>query len=654
MLNEKSGMEIEERAFRQMNMRKSICQMILLVLIMLMILSCSGASDQNTPEIASDGRVLISLADAQGDFLSYTVDVVSLTLTKATGEVVQALSQETRVDFAQYGEMSEFLTAASLTPGVYTRATIVLRFKSRNVLAADIRVEGPNGGTVMIEDIEDENGKAISCVEMSVDLENQNALWVRPEAATHLELDFNLRASNAVTFTDPASPVLTVLPVLLAEVNPPNQRIHRLRGAFKSLDAEADAFDIILRPFYHSISDKSVHLGTQTIDIEDETVFDVDGSHFVGKEGLAAMAALPNLTAVEVFGVFDPKSDRLIATEISMGAGVPGSSMDAVQGSVARRTGNTLSIEGGALIRRNGNVKFKDTLLVQIGPGTRVRQQFSTDTFDTGDISVGQRVTISGNLSPDEKQMDAEQGAVCMQLTTLNGVVLTNDVPLVVTLHTIDQQRVDGFDFKGTGRAMAADADPGAYSIDTDAMDISSLPSGTPLKVRGFVAPFGHAEGQNDFKAVTIVDVPRTKAVLHTGWRPASKQAIADLTPDGFIVHLQDGDLGLFHHLMRSGVATDLTQLDVGTAVIPETNEKNERIGIFSIVQNQIQQTFFSFDNFADELSARLDEGGAIRWVKASGNFDDDTGTLTANWIRIKLKSVPLPTAEISPGSPRS
>src|ERR1700688_589625 len=47
------------------------------------------------------GPAVITMQDAAGDFLSYTVDVVSLKLRKASGATVETLPATTRVDFAQ-------------------------------------------------------------------------------------------------------------------------------------------------------------------------------------------------------------------------------------------------------------------------------------------------------------------------------------------------------------------------------------------------------------------------------------------------------------------------------------------------------------------------------------------------------------------------
>jgi hypothetical protein len=69
------------------------------------------------PATASEcGTLLIGLTDADGDFLSYTVDVVSLILEKADGSVVETMPATTRIDFSQYVELTELIASATLPP----------------------------------------------------------------------------------------------------------------------------------------------------------------------------------------------------------------------------------------------------------------------------------------------------------------------------------------------------------------------------------------------------------------------------------------------------------------------------------------------------------------------------------------------------------
>ena len=90
----------------------------IVLLILLFGIVPSGCSNSRSDEfgiITNNGELVIGLTDAESNFVAYDVDVVSLTLTKQNGEVVNTLPVVTRVDFAQYVEMTEFLTAAIST-----------------------------------------------------------------------------------------------------------------------------------------------------------------------------------------------------------------------------------------------------------------------------------------------------------------------------------------------------------------------------------------------------------------------------------------------------------------------------------------------------------------------------------------------------------
>ena len=175
--------------------------------------------------------------------------VLALTLTRANGVLVEALPLSTRVDFAQYTEMTEFLTTASIPSGLYTQATITLDYQN-----ADIWVEDEAGAVVPVETIRDEQGSAITTLEVSVQLENRNALLILPGIPAHLTLDFDLQASNFVTFDSSGDPELTVKPVLLAEINPETPKIHRVRGPLKTVNVDDMSFKVIVRPFYHRLT----------------------------------------------------------------------------------------------------------------------------------------------------------------------------------------------------------------------------------------------------------------------------------------------------------------------------------------------------------------------------------------------------------------
>ena len=599
--------------------------LMLLPALLFLLAGCNTGADDTGSE---SGMVVLGLTDAKGDYTTYTVDVMSLTLTKANGTVVDTLPLETTVDFAQYTEMTEFLTVATIPTGLYTKAEMTLSYEN-----ADIQVEDEQGNSKAVVSIQDENGNPIQTLQVSVYLEGRNALFIRPGVPAHLTLDFDLKASNHVEFDPAGDPVLTVEPVLLADLNPEAPKIHRLRGPLDEVDVDAGTFDIVIRPFRHVMSGGNSPFGTLTVVGNAATVYDINGDQLQGDAGLELLSAQTPLTAVIVIGDLNIGLRRFEARQVFAGSSVPGGTLDVVTGNVIQRTNDLLTVKGATLIRSDGSVVFNDTLAVQVDAGTRVSRQLSTADYTVDDISVGQRIRVFGDLNQTETELDASQGAVHMLITTVKGtVVQAASSSVVLQLTGIDGRRIDLFDFSGTGLTPADDADPDNYDIGTDPLDTSGLDVGDPVKIRGFVSSFGHASGEEDFAAQTLINVADVPAVMVVTWHPASNDAVAELAVDGFSLDL-NGSV-LFHHVWRAGVAIDLADLAAIAGIVP----RGDGNGIYSIVQSGSRRVDFTFAGFADELSQRLDANTPVRRIVARGLFDDPSATLTADWVTVALE----------------
>ncbi|VAW79808.1 hypothetical protein MNBD_GAMMA14-1205, partial [hydrothermal vent metagenome] len=110
---------------------------LMLLVAIFIVAGCGGGGSGSDSD---SGEVVISLTDAEGDFATYTVDVLSIKLTRADGTEVETLPLATRVDFAQYTDVSEFLTTATVPNGRYVKGSMVLDYSN-----ADIRVEDASG-----------------------------------------------------------------------------------------------------------------------------------------------------------------------------------------------------------------------------------------------------------------------------------------------------------------------------------------------------------------------------------------------------------------------------------------------------------------------------------------------------------------------------
>ena len=604
--------------------------------LLLTVFILGGCANDSGDSSDADGELVIGLTDAEGDFATYTVDVKTLTLTKASGEVVHTLPLSTRVDFAQYTEMTEFLTVATVSSGLYVQAEMVLDYSD-----ADIQVEDANGDAVKVDNIVDADGNPITELTLAVKLEGRNSLRIVPGVPAHLTLDFDLKASNSVAFSP--DPIVTVEPFLLAELDVEKFKTHRLRGPLAGVDVANNTFDVIIRPFHRHMSRRDVvrHFGTITVTTTDDTVFEVDGESYLGNAGLTAMDTLPRFSATLVRGDIKLNPRRFVAREVYAGSSVPGGSADVVTGNVIARSGDTLTVKGVTLIRAGGSVVFNDNVTVQLSRETIVKRQLDMGAdYDIGDISVGQRLRIFGTLTNSmATQLEMKAKRVQMRFTTLRGTVVGLGVtpvepipvtPFVIDLQAINGRRVSLFDFSGTGTNAANDANPAAYEIITSSLDVSGLNDGAPVKVRGFVTPFGSAPA--DFTAHSVFDVALMKGVMAIGWDPASSTAIPSLVAEGMRLNL-DG-VGRFHHVSRGRVAIDLTELSAQPSIVPRASGE----GLYWINQAGTHQLHTTFAGFADDLNARLNDGALVRHLAASGPFDDATAQMTAGFVSVSME----------------
>lgn len=607
-------------------LRKTTLFWMILIGFGLMITGLYGCGDASDPDKTGEtGQVIISLTDDAGDFINYKVKIIALTLIKANGATVETLPLETNVDFAQYTDMTEFLTAATVPSGVYTKARLKLDYSE-----ADIIVENENGEEVLVDSIEDEDGNSFETIEVSVRLSDHNRLVIAPGIPAHLSFDFDLKASNEVVFED-ESVVLTVHPVLLAEVDVETSRAHRVRGPLKSVSVDDNSFKVIIRPFFHTLSGGIERFGTLKVISKPETVYEINGGQYEGQAGLSELAQQTPLTAIIAIGelLFNPP--RFEAREVYAGSSVPGGENDVITGNVIARSGNNLTIRGATLFRSSGSVIFNSTQIILLGDNTTVSRQLSAEPGSIADISVGQKIMAFGVLNDEENQIDATSGHIRLLLTTLKGIVVDNstDSRLIVDLNSIDGRRTGLFDFSGTGTGTGNDADPENYEINTGDLALDDFGAGTPVKIRGFVNAFGLAPP--DFAAQTIVGVANVRAILKAGWFPAEPDAFQSLSSDSIV--LDPDEYGYLHHVFQAGVITDLDSFENGAQLVPPESD----FGVFAITQNHTVQVHTSFENFSTDLAERLGENAAVKHLTAVGAFDGNSAVLTSRRISIRL-----------------
>jgi len=577
--------------------------------------ACGGGS--GGASATSTGVVNVGLTDAAGDFLTYTVDVTSLTLTKANGTVVQTLPQKTRVDFAQYADLTEFLTGATVPAGDYVGATLQVDYAS-----ADIEVDDGSGTPIKVSaaDIRDSNGTPLTTLAMTVKLDNARHLVIVPGVPALIDLDFNLAASNQVDLSTPGAPVVTVNPMLLADVNPDLPKPHRIRGPLDSVDTAAGSFTLVLRPFHLLQGD----FGRLNFVTDSNTDYEINQTGYQGSAGLTALAQLPRFTATVAIGTLVPGSGKFLATEVYAGSSVAFGTSDAVTGNVIARSGDVLTVKGATLARSTGSLSFRDTVNVTVAGTTRVTgQTLAGASLDTSSISVGQRVTVLGTLDATGANMDASAGLVRLLITQLNGTA--NSVAsgnVAMTLARIDGRPVGLFNFAGTGTS-GNDADPNSYQVATGALDLTGISNGTPLKVRGFVQPFGQATASDDFHAISLINVTNAPATLVVGWPALEAAPFNSYDVTGMVINLTNA---AEHDIYRGGVDTTLATTDT-----PTVQAIDPLHGLFAIGSQGSVQVYTQLADYQQALQAGLLAGRKARgFVAGGGTYTDGTQSLAA------------------------
>ena len=584
--------------------------------------ACKSPTDEQ-------GVVAIGLTDTPGDFLTYTVDVTSVTLTKADSTDVQTLPQRTRVDFARFVDLTEFVTGATIPAGTYVSATLNLDYTN-----ADIQVDDGNGNPVAVASaniLDSRNNNPVTTLPMKVTLDNARQLVIAPLVSSLLDLDFNLAASNLVDMSNPASPVVTVNPLLVADVNPDAPKPHRIRGPLDAVDMQARSFTLILRPFNLLQGDH----GRISFITDSNTTFEINQTAYQGSSGLTVLAQQPRLTATVALGTLDLVTRRFIATEVLAGSSVRFGTSDVVTGNViARSNNNILTVQGAEIARSDGTLSFRNTVSVTVASGTKVVKQTAVGgTFDIGSISVGQRVTVFGTLDAPGTSMDASAGLVRLLVSQLNGTVNSaSGSTVAMTLARIDGRPIGLFNFSGTGTAPGTDANPSSYQVAAGALPLTGITSGTPLKVRGFVQPFGQATATDDFHAITLIDVTNAPATLVVGWPLLEPAPFQQPFLANVMVNLTNA--GLLHDIFRGGVDTPLSTSDK-----PTVQASNPARGVFVIGDNGTVQVYTRLSAFQAALQVKLAAGRKARsFVATGGTYVDASKTLTSSLMATALQ----------------
>ncbi len=594
----------------------------------------TAACNPADPSTASEcGELLVAVTDADGDFVSYAVDVLSVSLQRPNGASVEMLPAATRIDFAELTTLSELLSSALVAPGDIAGGSIRVDYSN-----AEIYVESA-GGVVLAEAVDDA-GTPLGIVDLEIQLDNTERLVITRGRTALLSIDFDLAASHEVDLTV-APARITTRPYLSAEVRPLDEKELRVRGPLVDVDTAASTYDIRVRPWHRRDGD----FGTLTVHTTATTEFEIGDEIFTGAPGLAALESLGPGALTVAFGTLDVSSREFTAQIVHAGDSVGGDRFSAVHGNVVARTGDTLTVKGALAVHRDRPAHYRRTVIVEIGDNTRVSKVGDAQaSLDKGDISVGQRIVAFGQftnpqvasndpLGPDIALiLDATQGRVRMLVTHLHGTV--NSVvagQLNMRLRGIDRLGIDLFNFSGTGVNPMSDADPLDYEIETGTLALDALEVDKSARVFGFVMPFG--EAPPDFVGRTVVDHRDIPAALGIGWGlTGTATPFSSMNPTGLVLDMSNPEIGSRHHLLLGRELVDLFDLS-GPATIAPAGTR----GLYGIWEPGHIEQFADFADFHDELVNRLGAGANAQSLAAYGTFDENALTLSARKVFVHM-----------------
>ncbi len=614
------------------------------MLMMLFVLAACGGGAGTTADVplanatcnpgdsatfSECGTVLVALTDADGDFLNYTVDVLSLKLETANGRIVETLPRRTRINFTDYVDLTELVTVATIPPATYVAGTISLDYAE-----AEVFVEASGEAKEAV--VTDMDGVALGRTELKISLSNRDQLNIVKGRSALLQLDFDLDASHVVDIV-PTPATAAAEQFIVAEVTPVDEKDIRVRGPLANVSEDEMTYTVAVRPF----NDRDGDFGRMKVHVSDETEIEVDETVYFGVEGLRALSAAGVGTPTIAQGTLNIAERKFTANIVLAGSSVPGIDKDAVVGNIIARDGNFLTVRGATIIASDRRAHFHDDVTVEVGPETRVfRDGDRVSDLSIEALSVGQRITVRGTIAQTVTDaltpqilIDATAGAVRMHVTRLLGLVNTvMPGQTDITLHGIDRRRVQIFDFTGTGASTDSDADPDNYEVATGNLTLANFAAGKPIVAHGFPTAFGTAPP--DFTGRTVIDFTDVRSALGVGWgATGTTSPFINASIDGLILDNQNEDIDQRHHIKNGPLLIDLTTLDSDTTIVPRATGRS----VFYIKTADSLRQYSNFADFVNDLGLSLDGATTARSMHARGKYDTDTNTFTAYKIGVYL-----------------
>lgn len=603
-----------------------ILRALLTSVFLFLVGSCGSTTFYN-------GTPVVVMTATNNHFTSFIVSIDSITLTRDDGNIFNGLTLAEQVDLTRVVDLSQLLEAPAIPTGNYKQGTITLDF------SAPIITYDSNGQSVGLT-ATDNSGAALTTVSLTFNFDPNHPLVINYQQGVNLGLEFDLAAS---TIVNAAAGTTTFTPMVVASTQVANNNPVAVRGLFLITQPGSSKFIMNSLPAY-DYNLYGATFGAVDVVIDSNTVYNLNGVVYTGAAGLTAMNSLPLNSVVAARGNITDISGVtpvLHATQVLAGNSQEGPLVDHVSGTVSARSGNTVTLHNAFEVLRASAFQsyglpllyFYNDATVVLGSTTIVNTDGSGATgTSAAAISVGQQIEAIGQASNDQTSgaltMDVTQGEVRVQPTRVWGT-LTSATPgsLQANLAAIGPSEIPAYNFAGTGVSSASDSNPASYVVNTGALDESATPTNTPLRIDGFVAPFGSAPP--DFNATAVAGSPAVDSLLQVEWPAGTLAPFSASNASGLVVDLANSamtsatiDMGPF--------SVPVSSLSASPMIVPDPNGTNFSVGAGT---QAIMNTFLTFAGMVTQYNTEIGAGHSMHKLVAVGHYDPGTNTFIAKQV---------------------
>jgi len=625
--------------------------------LLLGLLTASCGNTTFTP-----GTPVATLKAEPGRFDSYIVyiDQIYFTRQDGTTAILPAVSQH--VDLATLSNNIGIYTLSPIEVGTYTSATFELNY-SGSYITVDV-----NGQATTVNPIDPSTSAAAGVVSVTVKFDPNHPLVIKDHNSTPVALDIDLEASNIVGIASDGTLQTIVKPFWKATTTPVYEKPILARGLYVLTDGSNKSFTMNVRPLHDVVNSP---FGALTVNVNDQTYYQINGATYVGTPGLNALSALQstyaNLSVAAIgavsaapFGDLSTVKPSILATAVYVGSSLESTIEDQVTGFVSAVKGNVVTVQRANYVDHFGDLGYAQSLPVTLGPNTIISEDAVPGVTPTiSSISVGQFITVLGQATAtlyasgiyNPSALDAT-GAVVggaqarLQNSTLYGTLNSlSGTSLSVAIANIDNHEPTAVDFTGTG-VGGNDANVGNYVVNTGSLDttaLSTATAGTLLKIDGMPTSFG--SGPPYFNASAITLPSQLDAQLILEWSGSgSSSPFTTVSGSNIVVNLADAALTAGHAQIRIGPVPTVNLLTTPPATgsqltIAYNTANSQEPPLFGVGSVATGASLYSDPTaFATQVQSVVNSTNPAIKLVATGQYDPTTGTFTATGVTINVK----------------